>query len=199
MYTSVIRAVEELSKTVGISIGGGSACSRGDCGGRVGDLLASGGSRGALPGPKWVPTMLFFGPTRNDWCKKYRFSVQIGTKIHQIGYTSSETVCQQFCKLSIRPVNHENVRSRSATKAKRFGVDPTFLKSIRFRRATRPIDPGVMKWEPPTLLSRTTDVAGRFLFGVGGSGRRPLEIRRPRGEAACGVTSNHVVCSSGSR
>ena len=53
----VTRAVAKPSKTVGISIGGGLACSRGDCGGRIGDLLASGGSRGALPDPKWVPTV----------------------------------------------------------------------------------------------------------------------------------------------
>ena len=82
---------------------------------------------------------------------------------------------QQFCRRSIRPVNYENVRSRSSTKAKRFGFDPTFLKSIRFRCAASSIAPEVMKWERPTLLSPTTDVAGRFLFGVGGSGRRPRE------------------------
>ena len=90
---------------------------------------------------------------------------------------------QQFSKRSIRPVRYENARSRSSRKAKRFGFDPTFLKSIRFRCAARPIAPEVMKWELPTLLSRTTDVAGRFLFGVGGSGRRPVspptpEVRR---------------------
>ena len=64
----VTRAVAKPSKTVGISIGGGSACSRGDCGGRIGDFLASGGSRSAFSDPKWVPAMFFFDPIRTDWC-----------------------------------------------------------------------------------------------------------------------------------
>ena len=66
-YPGVTRAVAKLSKTVGISIGGGSACSRGDCGGRVGDFLVPGGSRSAFSDPKWVPRMLRFGPIRTDW------------------------------------------------------------------------------------------------------------------------------------
>ena len=55
--TDVTRAVAEPSKTVGISIGGGSACSRGDCGGRIGDFLVSGGSRRVFSDPNWMPKM----------------------------------------------------------------------------------------------------------------------------------------------
>ena len=142
------------------------------------------GLSGGTSGPGMGARNVSFRSNPYRLVLKSRFSVAIGTKIHQIGYKSSETVCQQFCKRSIRPVNYENARSRSSTKAERFGSDPTFLRPIRFRCAARPIAPEVMKWKLPTLLSLTTDVAGRFLSGVGGSGRRPLEIRRPRGSAA---------------